>query len=512
MSGFIYQGGKVYQGTSKIQPKIFTCGKAARYVFSSTDWVWSGLEFDILESSIKFVPDPENGGCFGDYSSVKPNAGTSLYEIDPAGGTGEFSICSRDLCYWHKFAPYLAISMYSQKSVDTAPKFSFLSISDNNGRIGKFSNPISSINELGSNSKQLFTNTYFETCDELKQNSTYFPSISNKNDFTIKYSIGSNETGNTINTEFYLLGFTNEKNNLEYFSNEIEFLPGVHFVVNKQYKRENTIPFTGLTNKRVLLPGLHDYKDKLYLFTLRQNSTTSFYSHIVFIDPSYTSWNEMPSSSDIIDSYNVSSDTISKDILIYVEFGASVDGGKTIFWNGQEETNELGKRLRDAKISTIVPNNIIKYISLSQSDYTTFINTSGKSVSRYYISSSTVYGEKAWKYVKINVNSSVANTSENNPPEQRNQKYSCINFENILTNTTATSSEDPNINASTKKYNKGDSPINGRYLAKYNKDSQSGVKFQIGVATTTEDWKTTISVKLNYTTNKVKYVGSTNGK
>ena len=146
-------------------------------------------------------------------------------------------------------------------------------------------------------------------------------------------------------------------------------------------------------------------------------------------------------------------------------------------------------------------------------DYTTVASDLGREYNRYalQINKATIHGTKAWKFIKIPISSGVENNSASNPPDKRTQKYNCINFEPIITTTTATSADDKNIN-SDKKYNSSNPSLSGKYLAKYNANSQSGVKFQIGVSTTTEDWKTSISVNLNYTNGIMKYVGSTNGK
>ena len=75
----------------------------------------------------------------------------------------------------------------------------------------------------------------------------------------------------------------------------------------------------------------------------------------------------------------------------------------------------------------------------------------------------------------------------------------------MLTNTTATHDEDNSIDVSTNK--KSD-----KYWAKYNANSESAEKFQIGRKNRTNNWKTDIHIELFYKKDSLKYKGSTDGK
>lgn len=520
--GYILQGGQIYQGSNATQPKIFSGSIESRYAFLGQDWIWAGLEFSGSPSSVIFVPDTTNGGQQGDFSigtnsstskyKTPQNADGTLYEIDPAGGTCKFSVCSRDLCYWHKFAPILSSYVYttSTNAGTTVPKVTFNTISDSNNRSGTITVVGTVKKTFDVNGNLNIVGTKPKTTNQPLDN-TYWPNKSNKTDYTITFNIGPNNTDDSTYMNIDLLGFLNEKLVNEYFTTKYNFGKLSYTTPNSS----RNVPFTnGLEGKRYLINKTLP-TDKIPVLKIWQkpNITISFYTHIAFIDPSYTSYDELPPENMIISNYRVDWSTIVGYILLFVEFGASSDKGKNILWNGQEKTNSLGATLLNKGVSTTVPTNIDKYLTFNMYDYTTIITESGKIHNRYelQINKATIHGSKAWKFIKIPISSRVENNSASNPPDKRTQKYNCINFEPIITTTTATSADDKNIN-SDKKYNSSNPSLSDKYLAKYNANSRSGIKFQIGVSTTTEDWKTSISINLNYTKGIMKYVGSTNGK
>ena len=97
-------------------------------------------------------------------------------------------------------------------------------------------------------------------------------------------------------------------------------------------------------------------------------------------------------------------------------------------------------------------------------------------------------------------NDEYANNSENTV-----QKYQCINFSDVPTNTTATHNEDSGIDANTNIRS-------DEYWAKYQASSESAEKFQIGRKNRTNNWRTDIHIDLFYKKYPLKYKGSTDGK
>ena len=203
--------------------------------------------------------------------------------------------------------------------------------------------------------------------------------------------------------------------------------------------------------------------------------------------------------------------------MLYIEFGVSPNGGKTIWWNGLESNpdigGKIGAKLVARGITTIVPNDINKYLTATLLNYSTKPgNVNGKPEgespdNRYNISTSsaTVHGTKPFKYVRIPIWTDLPNDEYANNSENTIQKYECINFSDVQTNTTATHNEDIGIDASTKRRS-------DEYWAKYQENSESAEKFQIGRKNRTNNWRTDIHIDLFYKKYPLKYKGSTDGK
>lgn len=528
----ILQGGKVFQGFQPIDsnlPKIWSNGKAARFTIDSSSfnntayWDWSALHFQGSPSSFVFVPDPDDGGLQGDYSigtgsatSKYPNAVNTydltqtLYEIEPAGGTGSFSIKSRDLTYWHKYSPILISYQFTKpdNSMDlTECACTFTNITDKNKIIENVKIPSTGNTNPTYIKESILYTLQSDNVGGINLNK-YSPSKLSNSDLSIDFKIGPNNTPEASYCDIAMVGFINEtQTKPEYFTDSIKF--GTHEI----YDTRN-VPFTKLDPNIRRTPDKEVPSSIIKLVRVWQKPNVLFYTHLKFIRPNFTDWNNPPAPEDVATSDTISWNVQKQYIILYIEFGVSPDGGKTVWWNGYESTNaagDTGKKLVKNGIVSVVPDNINEYLDATLSNYSVkpdsnFVNDSN--ISRYNISTKTngveVKGTNAFKYVKIPVWTDTNNDETNNLPKDRWQKYSCINFEDLITNTTATNSDDSGIDSEKKR--------KGKYWAKYPRGSQSAVKFNIGRKYKTISWKTDVYVKLFYSKGSMKYIGATDGK
>ena len=529
----ILQGGKVFQGFQPIDsnlPKIWSNGKAARFTIDSSSfnntayWDWSALHFQGSPSSFVFVPDPDDGGLQGDYSigtgsatSKYPNAVNTydltptLYEIEPAGGTGKFSIKSRDLTYWHKYSPILISYQFTKPDNDMEfeeCQWKFTNVTSRNGTITDTVKVPSNNNTKGSTYiKQ--TTLYTLQSDNVggANVNQYAPSQSSNSDLTINFKIGPNNTPEASYCDIAMIGFVNEtQSESEYFTDSTTF--GTYTISNSR-----NVPFTKLD------PAIRRTLDKkvpdpmIKIIRVWQKPNILFYVHMKYVNVNYTNFDSPPYMGDLSTSQTIAWNNKNYSILVYIEFGISPDGGKTIWWNGYEATEgagEIGKKLVKKGLTTVVPKNINESLTATLLNYSVKPNINfddDSSIPRYNISTknATVFGNKAFKYVKIPIWTDTRNEEIYSLPKDRYQRYRCINFEDRITNTTATNNNDLNIDKITNKRL-------GDYWAKYPKGSQSSVKFQIGRKCRTNPWKTDIHLDLFYVNGSMKYVGATDGK
>lgn len=506
----ILQGGHIYQGTNRTLPKIWSGGKAAKLGFHSQDWDWSNLSFDGSKASFSFVPDPEDGGLQGDFS-IGTGSGTSkypntqdtynynnvLYEIDPAGGTGSFSILSRDLSYWHKYGPLLLSYQYTKQDNElTFSECKFSITNSTNFNSVSTLDLLSNTTKSGQREYKVVNAVKINTTDDTK-NTNYVPNSSSSTDLAINFKIGPNNTPEASYTDVIFVGFINEFNQNEYFSST--------------YQPRN-IPWTKISESKRCLPNKTQPKE-FTLLRLWQKPNILYYVHMKFINLQYTNYDSPPGNGNVLEHWNVGWNVNKEEILLYIEFGVSPNGGKTIWWNGVESDSNIGgttgQKLVNRGITSIVPNDINQYLTASLLNYSFKPNSSfdgDSTTNRYKISTAnaTVYGSKAFKYVRIPITTDTNNDEANNIPRDRWQRYRCINFEDIPTNTTASNADDSNIGSDKKR--------NGDYWAKYPQSSQSAVKFQVGRKYKTANWKTDIHVDLFYKKDSLKYIGSTDGK
>ena len=519
----ILQSGYVFQGDSKALPKIVTNSKLGSFVFRGTSWDWSNLEFQGSAYTLQFVPDPNDGGLQGDFSigtgsvtSAYPTKQSTfdfdpnkVFEIEPAGGTGSFDLKARELTYTLKFGPILASYQYTKSDnniVFDEGKFLFTNISNSNGITNKTYYPI--------NKSEGSTYIQYHYLDIVRSSissssNTWInqPNKDSATDYTVSFFIGPNNTPEVAYTEVRFIGFVNEALGWEYFE------PSSTFGSTK-LGHPRTVPFTNEESQRSL-PNASLAKE-FTLLKVWQKPNIFYYTHLKFVNLDNTDYENPPITS-VLEHWYSNWDVKRREILLYIEFGVSSDGGKTVWWNGVESDPKIGgtigANLVARGITSVVPNDINKYLTATLLNYSTKPgNVGGKPQgesknNRYSISTSaaTVHGTKAFKFVRIPIWTDLPNDEYANNSENTSQKYECINFSDVPTNTTATHNEDSGIDIVTKRRS-------GEYWAKYQANSESAEKFQIGRKNKTNNWKTDVHIELFYKKDSLKYKGSTNGK
>lgn len=520
----ILQSGYVFQGDSKALPRIVTNSKLGSFVFRGTSWDWSNLVFSGSANTLQFVPDPNDGGLQGDFSIGKGSVTSAyptkqstfdfdpnkVFEIEPAGGIGSFDLKARELTYTWKFGPILASYQYTKSDnniVFDEGKFLFTNISNSNGITNKTYYPINK-SEGSTYIQYHYLDIVRSSVSSSSNTWTNQPDEGSATDYTVSFSIGPNNTPEAAYTEVRFIGFSNESLGWEYFE------PSSTFGSTK-LGHPRTVPFTNEESQRSL-PNASLPKE-FTLLKVWQKPNILYYTHLKFVNLDYTDYDNPPSNANVMEHWYSNWDVKRREILLYIEFGVSPNGGKTIWWNGVESDKNIGgttgAKLVARGITSIVPNDINKYLTATLLNYSTKPgNVGGKpqgesTNNRYNISTSaaTVHGTKAFKFVRIPIWTDLPNDEYANNSENTVQKYQCINFSDIPTNTTATHNEDSGIDASTKKRSDD-------YWAKYQANSESAEKFQIGRKNRTNNWRTDIHIDLFYKKDSLKYKGSTDGK
>lgn len=513
--------GKIYVGNSKQIPRIWSNSSLGHYGFQGTSWDWSYLNFSGAANSFKFVPDPNDGGLQGDFSigtgsqeSKYPAAqstydlNSTIYEIEPAGGTGQFSMFGRDYSYSFKLGPVFISYQYTKTDNEiefNEGKFLFTNISNASKAIER--------TKLFPTTNTTAGNTYIQeyNLDVVKPttvNGTNAPQKDGTSDYTLSFSIGSNNTPESVYTDIVLTGFYNESSSKEYFKSSSTF-------GSNSFKHDRNVPWKNLDSERALSGTLP--KD-MTMLRIWQKPNIFYYVHMKFINLQYTDYDNPPSPNMVLEHWTVGWDVLQEEILVYIEFGVSPNGGKTIWWNGVEADENIGgtigAKLRKRGITTVVPTNINEYLTTTLLNYSKMpTNINGvpefyeEDIPRYNISTKNakVYGSKAFKYVRIPIWTDLRNDEYANTIWNRVQKYQMINFKDVETTTTETGVDDPDIDKTTHQRL-------GDYWAKWKNNSQSAEYFQIGRKNKTNPWSTNIHIDLFYKKDSLKYIGATDGK
>jgi len=522
--------GKIYANGNYAQlPKIWVNSKLGRYGFQGTSWDWSNLRFSGVTSSFKFVPDPDDGGLQGDFSigtgsatSAYPQSqptydlNSTLYEVEPAGGTGQFDMMARDLSYTLKFGPIITSYQYTKSDNEiefNEGMFLMTAISNSSQGINRTTRVPTDFTTTGSTYIQ---DQYLDVQRPSTVDGTNIPSKTSSSDYTLSFSIGPNNTPESAYTDVVLTGFSNESLGWEWFQKESTF--GTYTLNNAS---RNT-PWPAYENERSDTsshsPLSRTMPKNMTLLRIWQRPNILYYVHMKFISLQYVDYDNPPPASQVLESWSVNWQTKDEQILVYIEFGVSPNGGKTIWWNGVEADSSIGgtvgAKLRARGITTVVPTDINKYMTATllncsaKPNMTNGVPDKGNSFDdRYEISTekATVHGTKAFKYVRIPIWTDLVNDEYSNDIFHRYQKYQVLNFEDMQTTSTETGVDDPDIDKNTHLRL-------GDYWAKWKNDSKSAEKFQIGRKNRTDAWSTNIHLDLFYKKDSLKYIGATDGK
>lgn len=549
--------GSTYVGNStSTAHQIWSGGKGGKFGFeyenikydSSAEyynnplWTWSGFELDGTPNSVKFTPDPVNGGLQGDFSygigsntSKYPSAVStynllkpkSLMEVDPAGGTLEFSMIARELSYWHKIGPVLRVSNTSQLGNDMTISEFRTYFFDNKSQYDiqkvPFNTKVDSLYYVKS------TNTYsYEYMFDVWKSdtsTTYQPSKNNKTDLTFTCYVGPNNTPYSAYTYIDLTGFANEINNLEYNSINSrhpylkgEVSGGSMTIDHPPLGRPVEVNDYSASGNKVdwRLGGQHDKwqvdGDGIEcprLIAFWQKPNVLYYVHMLWVNPLYTDYDNPPTNA-LMTTWTTSWNVEVQDMLLYVEFGISPDGGKNIFWNNAKGSGVIGtaiQKVYNRGITATVPTDIHKYIKPSIESS----SVNRQSVTPYSLSSVSTCSCKSttpFKFVKMRVKLSSKNDEHNNLSKNRYQKYAVLNYkqerepyyhtDNGVIHTYTTASEDPNNN--------------GIHYANYGKNGMNLTSFtcQVGRKYKTNNWDLQMSASLYYESGSMRYEGNTN--
>lgn len=533
--------GSTYVGNSKSTAhQIWSGGKSGKFGFDVEKstykllWTWSGFELDGTPNSVKFTPDPNNGGLQGDFSygtgsnssryptAVSPyNQTNSIMEVDPAGGTLEFSMVARELSYWHKIGPVLRISNTSQVGNAMNIKEFRTYFLPNTSQYDIQKIPYNTKVDSLYYTKSTNTYTYEYVFDVIKSDTstTWQPSKTNKKDLTFSCYVGPNNTPYSAYTYIDLTGFANEVNNLEYNNTSAVHpyangeVSGVTMSIDNPpigrpaYGPKNssstyfdwrrgglTLVTTGIPNQRLI-----------YFW---QKPNVLYYVHMLWVNPLYTDYDNPPTN-DLRTTWTTTWNVEVQDMLLYVEFGISPNGGKDIFWNNATTSGTLGTAIQSVYnrgITATVPTDIHKYItpkiessSVNRQQETPY---SLSSVSTCSCKSTTPF-----KFVRIRVKLSSNNDEKHNLSDNRYQKYAILNYKQQkdylyhsepTIHTYTTSSEDPNNN--------------GIHYANYGRSGMNITAFtcQVGRKYKTNDWNLQTSATLYYEKGSMRYEGETN--
>lgn len=522
--------GSTYVGNStSTAHQIWSGGKSGKFGFETEKstykllWTWSGFELDGTPNSVKFTPDPVNGGLQGDFSygigsntSKYPQAVSTynqtkqVMEVDPAGGTLEFSMVARELSYWHKIGPVLRISNTSQSGNQMNIKESRTYFLDNKSQYEIQKVPYK--DNVQSLWYTTSTNTYsYEyVFDILKSDTetTWQPSKTDKKDLTFTCYVGPNNTPYSTYTYIGLLGFANEVNDLEYNNTssvhpyakgevqgetmKVDNPPIGRPAVNVRSILNNNAYFDWRSSNGTLVTtGIPNQR----LICFWQKPNVFYYVHMLWVNPLHTDYTTAPTQSELLTTWTTDWDITDYDLLLYVEFGISPNGGQDIFWNNATTTGTLGDAIQnvyDRNISATVPQDIHKYIHPKIE--ATSVNR--QSVTPYTVTSTkTETNNQPFKFVRIHVHLSSKNDEHNNLSKNRYQKYAILNYKQLDGNIQTTPALDPNNN--------------GLHYAKYGSSGTTYYQYQIGRKYKTNDWNLQTSATLYYESGSMRYEGET---
>lgn len=451
----IYNGG-IYVSGNKYPNKIYVSGsKIGKATWSGDKHVWSDYVIEGVANSLTFKPDETSGGMQGDFSygcgtGNYPNMmtpGDIMLEIDPAGGTGYFSLKSR----FSNDCEKISLLTYSYESSTNISSDSIFKFTKNDAGLAAILNTY----EGGVGST-----TYSRVSKIFNTLNNYGSKLTSDKDCTVYFSIGPNNTSSASYGELKIIGFYDEFGGLSYMKdNEV-----------RDPKGYNTLP---------VLKG----KTEMTIMKWWQKPNVLYYVNMGFIEGLDFSYSDgafdVGSDSDLQSSSSSTFEVTSTYLYLFIEFGVSV-GGSTIYWNGTEPSS-----ISSQGISTTVPSNIYNYLTFT-------LTNPDNSESHYTISASSIatignLNTRPYKVVECKLETNDKNTEKTNTPDHIHQQYLLRDLTNTADGTTT----------------------NNYAAAKYSKGGTSTVSFKIKRAATTDNWNVKIKVSLDYESGKMHYKGST---
>lgn len=453
----IYNGG-IYVSGNKYPNKIYVSGsKIGKATWSGDKHVWSDYVIEGVANSLTFKPDETSGGLQGDFSygcgtGSYPNMvtpGDITLEIDPAGGTGYFSLKSR----FSNNCEKISLLTYSYESSTNIASDSIFKFTKNDSGLAAILNTYEG--GIGST-------TYSRVSKIFNTLNNYGSKLTSDKDCTVYFSIGANNTSSASYGELKIIGFYDEFGGLAYMKDNVVRDP----------KGYNTLP---------VLKG----KAEMTIMKWWQKPNVLYYVNMGFVDIQFALNNyvsgvlDLGSDSIIASSSSSNFEITSTTLYLFIEFGVSV-GGSTIYWNGNETS-----AISSQGISTTVPSDIYKYLSFT-------LTNPDNSESHYTISASSILttgsiNSHSYKIVQCQLKTNGKNTEKTNTSDHIHQQYLLRDLTNTADGTTT----------------------NNYAAAKYSKGGTSTVSFKIKRAATTDNWNIKIKASLDYESGKMHYKGST---
>lgn len=420
--------------------------------------IWPRYELRFVDQSLNYwIPTDGTGGLQGctdklnkDLNFVGHEDGAEEYgyELDPAGGHGEFKLIIRESTLWHRMPIKIRLETETNYLDDTTLKLSSVSCPYNINDSDK--TDITKLSRKESGSKVTYeykitpngVTTRRDKDQTLKESDVY--------DVKIDFTLGPNNNPSNSRGTISIVSYYDS------LGNEIPLKTDQIPVLFKWWQKPNLLYYVDMAF--VEKPATAKSTPKI--------ATAEYYKN----------------------NYN---DT-NFSLFLFVEFGISLDGGLSINWNQDWEkflANKNITTINPDSISTVVPTNLTTSGKFTFEIYgenkERFVIPTGN-ISLYFDKSAYV-GTYA-KYFKIGLSSTSANTEYTNDASHIHQSYYV----------------DPSELKNTASYNQ-----NGKAIANWQEGSKSNISFLLRRISTTDPWKCKVKASLEYIKAQMKYRGST---
>lgn len=422
--------------------------------------IWPRYELGFVDGSFNYwIPTDGSGGLQGCTDKLNRNLNFTSredgsdseeygYELDPAGGNGEFKLIIRESTLWHRMSIKIRLETETNYLDDTTLKLSGASC------------PYK-INESDNTSVKLLSRTVSGT------------------KVTYDYKIIPN-------------GITTRRDKDQTLKESDEYDVKIDFKLGPNNNPSNSRGTVSIVSYYDSLDEeiLFKTDQRPILFKWWQKPNLLYYVEMGFVEKPATakSTPRIASSEYYKNNYN----NTNFDLFLFIEFGISLDGGLNINWNQDWEkflANKGITTINPEAISTVVPSD------LATSGKFTFV-IYGENKERFVIPSQNIslYFDKSdyvgsyAKYFKIGLSSTSANTEYTNDASHIHQSYYV----------------DPSELKNTASYNE-----NMKAIASWEANSKSNISFLLRRISTTDPWKCKVKASLEYIKGQMKYRGST---